>query len=155
VQGDKSEKETRKTKGMMYIYWPQMHRLSFGATFFAIPFQQHVLQHRFNTTSVAPFSATSFQHHFYIPILQHHLITLQCDNNIKLLCCSNTWFLFTPNHLTTPLATLKFWLHQCSLPPTNYNDKVWVVARFRVFGGVEVGNWGLKCLESRIDFFYE
>jgi hypothetical protein len=29
----------------------------------------------------------------------------------------------------------------------------WVVARFRVFGGAEVGSWGLKCLGSWIDFF--
>ncbi len=25
--------------------------------------------------------------------------------------------------------------------------------RFKVFGGVEVGSWSLKCLGSRIDFF--
>jgi len=26
--------------------------------------------------------------------------------------------------------------------------------RFRVFDGAEVGSWGLKCLGSKIDFFY-
>jgi hypothetical protein len=48
---------------------------------------------------------------------------------------------------------LKFWLQQCFVPPTNYNDKVWVAVKFKVFGRVEVGSWGVKCLGSWIDFF--
>ncbi len=161
----------------MYIYLPQMHKLSFGGTFSITPLQQFLLQHRFNnistsflqqcllqhwfhiafatSSSTTSFSTSFLQHHlqhrfcntiFYsiastpclqdrllqhhlnttsaLLILQQHLITLSCYNNMKLLCCSNIWFLITPNHLTTPLATLKFRLQQCSLPLRNYNDKV-------------------------------
>jgi hypothetical protein len=84
---------------------------------------------------------TLLRHRFYALILQQCLIALQCYINIKLICSSNIWFLITPNHLTTPLTILKFQLQQCSSPPTNDNNKVWVVARFRVFGGMELGSY--------------
>jgi hypothetical protein len=41
MQGDKKEKETKK--GLVYIYLPQMHMLSFGVVFMATPLQQHLL----------------------------------------------------------------------------------------------------------------
>jgi hypothetical protein len=48
LQGNKSEKKTKKKKGLMYIYLPQMHWLSFGGMFSATPLQQRLLQHHFN-----------------------------------------------------------------------------------------------------------
>jgi len=62
LEGDKSEKETKKKKRLMYTYLPQMHRLSFGAMFSTTPFQQSLLQHHFNIASVAPSFAALLQH---------------------------------------------------------------------------------------------
>jgi hypothetical protein len=94
-------------------------------SYLATPLQHHFCNIIFyNITSTPPLQHHLLQHHFYIPILQQHLIMLQCYNNIMLLCCNSTWFVITSNHLTTFLATLKFQLQQCSSPPTNYNYKV-------------------------------
>jgi hypothetical protein len=55
-------KRDKEKKRLMYTYLPQMHMLSFGAMFFTTPFQQSLLQHRFNTTSVTPSFVALLQH---------------------------------------------------------------------------------------------
>ncbi len=93
-----------------------------------------LLQHCFNIVFATSSSTSLLKHRFCGLISQHCLITFGCYYNIKLLCCSNTWFLITPNHLTAPMAKLKFQLQERSSPSTNYNNKVWVATTFKVFG---------------------
>ncbi len=113
LQGDKTKKKKQRIKKrLMYTYLPHMNMLFFGVVSFATMLQQCFMsqclfQHIFNTAFATPFSITLLQHRFYASILQQRLIMLRCYNNIKLLCCSNTWFLIIPNHLT---IVLLFWL---------------------------------------------
>jgi hypothetical protein len=43
LQGNKSEKEAKKKKGLMYTYLPQMHWLFYGGAFSITPLQQRLL----------------------------------------------------------------------------------------------------------------
>ncbi len=89
------------------------------------PHLQHCLmQQCFNIVFTTSSFTSLLKHRFCGLILQHCLITFRCYYNIKLLCCNNTWFLITPNHLTAPMAKLKFQLQERSSPSTNYNNKV-------------------------------